>query len=72
METTGSPMDNVLMVFGALLALALVRTLPDLVKFYAEFSASGLEMAKHRGYGQSACKFYGAAPSHRARVRVGG
>lgn len=51
------------MVFSALLAFALVRTFPALISYYKDFRNSGLELAAHRGYGQSACKFYGLFPA---------
>jgi hypothetical protein len=50
----------VLAGFGGALVLALARTWVPLVRFYAEWSRSGLAMAEHRGYGQSACKAFGA------------
>ena len=53
------PIDAIVAIFGLVLGLAVVRTLPQLVSFYAWFSRSGLKIAEHRGYGQSACKLYG-------------
>lgn len=55
-----TPLGAVLVVFAATLGLALVRTLPALVTFYAWFRRSGLGLTEHRGYGQSACSLYGA------------
>jgi len=52
------------MLFCATLSVSLLRTWPALVRFYAWFAASGLEISKHRGWGQTASRFYGifAAP----------
>ena len=62
--------EAVLGVFSALLGLAVARTLPDLVDYYSKFCDSGLELAKYRGYGQSACKFYGAHATTNATGRT--
>ena len=56
---TDNGLSGVLAVFGVFLSVALVRTMPALVKFYAWFTNCGLSMSQFRGYGQSACKFYG-------------
>ena len=56
-------MSAVLAVFAVILGLAVARTLPQLVRFYSWWKDSGLELAKYRGYGQSACKAYGE-PDH--------
>ena len=66
--TPSSPIDAVVTVFGVILGIAVVRTLPQLVAFYAWFKDSGLKMAEHRGYGQSACKFYGLIPAPKLSV----
>lgn len=50
------------LLFCGLLALSLARTLPALVRFYAWFKDCGLELAKHRGYGQTGCRLYGLIP----------
>merc|ERR1719502_1744031 len=55
-------LEPVLYTFSALLGVAVARTLPSLVAFYANFRSSGLEMATKRGYGQSACKAFGIIP----------
>lgn len=55
----GGPLTPVLLVFSSMLGIAVLRTLPALVSFYSEFKSSGLELEKHRGYGQSACKAFG-------------
>lgn len=60
-------LEPVLYTFSALLGVAVARTLPSLVAFYANFRTSGLEMATKRGYGQSACKAFGAHASARTR-----
>ncbi|CAD7927572.1 unnamed protein product [Amoebophrya sp. A120] len=45
-------------LFAALLLLNVARTYRPLTQFYDWFASSGLEIANHRGYGQTACKFY--------------
>eukprot|EP01047_Picozoa_sp_COSAG01_P009688 COSAG01_NODE_401_length_17529_cov_47.865806_4_plen_112_part_00 len=55
------PMDNVLLGFCLTLAFAVARTHAPNVRFYAWFKDCGLEISKHRGYGQTACKAFGAA-----------
>merc|ERR1719502_1637154 len=55
-------LEPVLYTFSALLGVAVARTLPSLVAFYANFRSSGLEMSAKRGYGQSACKAFGIIP----------
>jgi len=49
--------------FGVLLGLAMLKSLYPLCEFYKWFASSGLKMAEKRGYGQTACKFYGFVPS---------
>ena len=49
---------------------SVARTLPALVRFYADFSTSGLALADHRGYGQSACKAFGLIPAPKLSVRA--
>ena len=63
-----APIDAVVTVFGLILGLAVARTLPQLVSFYAWFSRSGLEIAKHRGYGQTGCKMFGVIPAPKLSV----
>jgi len=58
-----APIDMVVTVFGLILGLAVARTLPQLVSFYSWFSRSGLKIAEHRGYGQTACKMFGFIPA---------
>merc|ERR1719502_1826830 len=58
----------VVSVFAAILGLALARTLPQLVSFYSWFKDCGFKMAEHRGYGQSACRFYGIFPAPKLSV----
>ena len=53
------PLATVVTLFGVSLGLAVARTHGSLVRFYESWSTSGLEMSKHRGYGQSACRLYG-------------
>ena len=50
-------------LFGLIAGVAVARTLPALVRYYAWFRRSGLEISKHRGYGQSACKLWGVIPA---------
>jgi hypothetical protein len=40
-------------------AVAVARTLSAHAAFYSWFSSCGLEISRHRGYGQSACKGFG-------------
>ena len=65
---TSSPLMPTLLVFSFLLAVAVARTLPALISFYASFCSSGFELAAHRGYGQSACKFYDIFPAPKLSV----
>ena len=67
-DSSSSPLMPTLLVFSSLLALALVRTMPALVSFYADFRSSGFDLTEHRGYGQSACKFYGIFPAPKLSV----
>ena len=62
------PIDNVVAVFGLILGIAVARTLPQLVSFYSWFSRSGLKIAEHRGYGQTACKMFGFIPAPKLSV----
>ena len=48
--------EPVLLCFSVLVGLAVARTLPALVRFYAWFTSSGLAIATKRGYGQTASK----------------
>jgi len=52
-------LDQVTSLFCLAVAFGVCRTLPAMVKFYAWFKDCGLDLANHRGYGQSACKAYG-------------
>ena len=67
-DTSSSPLMPTLLVFSSLLAVAVVRTMPALVSFYADFRSSGFDLAEHRGYGQSACKLYGVFPAPKLSV----
>ena len=62
--------EPVILCFSVLVGLAVARTLPALVRFYADFSTSGLALADHRGYGQSACKAFGLIPAPKLSVRA--
>jgi len=57
------------LLFCATLAFSVLRTLPALVRYYAWFASSGLDIAKYRGYGQTACRFYGLFGSPKLGVR---
>merc|ERR1719440_1492557 len=70
MTADADPLLPVLRLFGFGCALAVGRTLPSLVSFYRDFKSSGLGLARHRGYGQSACKFYGIFPAPNLSVRA--
>ena len=52
-------LEQVTSLFGLAIAFGVCRTLPAMVRFYAWFKDCGLDLANHRGYGQSACKAYG-------------
>lgn len=56
------------MVFCALLGLSVARTLPFMVPFHSWLSSSGLSIAKLRGYGQTACGFWGIVPAPHLNV----
>jgi len=58
------------LLFSATLAFSLLRTLPALVQFYRWFASSELEIANHRGYGQTGSKAYGFIPSPKLSVRA--
>lgn len=52
-------LDSFQIYFCGTLFLSFARTYGSLTRFYEWFSGSGLAMADHRGWGQTACKFYG-------------
>eukprot|EP00746_Dinoflagellata_sp_MGD_P004097 gnl/MRDRNA2_/MRDRNA2_107926_c0_seq1.p1 gnl/MRDRNA2_/MRDRNA2_107926_c0~~gnl/MRDRNA2_/MRDRNA2_107926_c0_seq1.p1 ORF type:complete len:695 (+),score=109.69 gnl/MRDRNA2_/MRDRNA2_107926_c0_seq1:111-2195(+) len=56
-------MDTVQGLFCAGLFVSVLRTYRPLVRFYEWFYNSGLEISRHRGYGQTGCKAYGVLPS---------
>merc|ERR1712054_351707 len=58
-----TPMRKTIIVFSAFMALGYGRTLPAMHRYYKWFAESGLEIAQHRGFGQSACKAYGFIPN---------
>ena len=58
-----TPMRGTITVFSCLIAFAFARTLPAMAKWYRWFEASGLEISKHRGFGQSAGKAFGWIPN---------
>eukprot|EP00427_Karlodinium_veneficum_P036813 CAMPEP_0169292404 /NCGR_PEP_ID=MMETSP1016-20121227/62742_1 /TAXON_ID=342587 /ORGANISM="Karlodinium micrum, Strain CCMP2283" /LENGTH=241 /DNA_ID=CAMNT_0009383033 /DNA_START=102 /DNA_END=824 /DNA_ORIENTATION=+ len=58
-----NPIREVLCLHNAIFGFSVARTLPTLVRFYAWFSSSGLEMAEKRGFGQSASKAWGIIPA---------
>ena len=70
MASASASLDYVVLLFSLTLGLAVARTLPQLVSFYAWFKDSGLEMAQHRGYGQLACKLYGSTLQHAPNIRL--
>merc|ERR1711907_453910 len=57
-----TPMRKTIIAFSLLIAFGFARTLPACRRFYQWFSTCGLELSKHRGFGQSACKAYGVVP----------
>lgn len=61
-------LDQATALFCLAVALAVGRTLPKLVEFYAWFKDCGLEISKHRGYGQTASKAFGVLPAPKLSV----
>merc|ERR1719440_1553838 len=59
------PLRAAQVCFSGLLAVSLARTIAPLTKFYRWFHSSGLDIARHRGYGQTASPMWGLvdAPS---------
>jgi vitamin-K-epoxide reductase (warfarin-sensitive) len=59
------PLRAAQVCFSGLLAVSLARTIAPLTKFYRWFHSSGLDIARHRGYGQTASPMWGIvdAPS---------
>ena len=64
------PLYPAMTLFGLSVAFVVARTHQSLVEYYKWFSSSGLEIAKHRGYGQSACRLYGACSLASPRTRT--
>jgi len=64
------PLREVLCLHNAIFGFSVARTLPALVRFYAWFSSSGLEMAEKRGFGQSASKAWGIIPAPKLSVQA--
>lgn len=52
-------MYDVQVLFCVTTAVAAARTMPALVRYYEWFHTCGLEIARHRGFGQTASKAYG-------------
>ncbi|CAD7962327.1 unnamed protein product, partial [Amoebophrya sp. A25] len=50
-------------LFAVSLFFSVVRTFSPLCSFYKWFHESGFEVSNYRGYGQTACRFYGLIPS---------
>ena len=63
MEEYYSPVRRTQILFCVLTALNLLRTLPAQQAFYRWFSGAGLEISRHRGFGQSACRAFGLLPA---------
>jgi vitamin-K-epoxide reductase (warfarin-sensitive) len=59
------PLRAAQVCFSGLLAVSLARTFAPLTRFYRWFHGSGLDIARHRGYGQTASPMWGLveAPS---------
>jgi hypothetical protein len=55
-------------LFCALLGISVARTLPFMVPFYGWLDRSGLSISKLRGYGQTACGFFGIVPAPKLSV----
>jgi hypothetical protein len=63
-----SPIRQFQILWCGMIAFSLILDFPYHVRFYRWFSNSGLEMAKVRGYGQSAGKLYGLIPAPKLSV----
>ena len=68
LRRTTMTLRSILCLHNAVVGLAVARTLPALVRFYAWFSQSRLAMAEKRGFGQGAGKFYGVLPAPKLSV----
>lgn len=65
---TLSPIRQFQILWCGMIALSLMWDYRSHVNYYRWFSKSGLHMAKFRGYGQSAGKFYGILPAPKLSV----
>eukprot|EP00929_Paragymnodinium_shiwhaense_P035243 TRINITY_DN19052_c0_g1_i1.p1 TRINITY_DN19052_c0_g1~~TRINITY_DN19052_c0_g1_i1.p1 ORF type:complete len:550 (-),score=88.96 TRINITY_DN19052_c0_g1_i1:579-2228(-) len=63
LDTSYFSVESIQSAFHVVFAFSLLRTLPQLTEFYRWFYESNLEISKHRGYGQTACRMYGMLPS---------
>ena len=63
-----SPMRRVVALHNAVLCVAVLRTLRPCVRFYGWLVGSGLGIADHRGYGQTASKMWGVVPAPKVRL----
>lgn len=63
-----SPIRRFQIIWCALIALSFALDFPKHVRYYQWFYSSGLEMANHRGYGQSAGKLFGIIPAFKLSV----
>merc|ERR1712046_17121 len=61
--STASDIRKTQIVFCGLIAFVIARTFPAQCRYYQWFRSSNLEIAKHSGFGQSACKAWGIIPS---------
>lgn len=63
MELSGlSPIRRTQILFCVLISLNVLRVLRQHMSFYKWFRASELEISRHRGFGQSACRAFGVLP----------
>jgi len=60
------------MVFCAGVGLSFARTLAYMIPFYSWLDGSGLAISKLRGYGQTACGFFGIVPAPHLSVQAFG
>jgi len=58
-----TPIRKVQILFCFIIASNLARIFSKHVSFYRWFSKCGLEISKHRGFGQTACKAFGVIPN---------
>jgi len=58
-----TPIRRAQILFCFIIAFNVARVFPKQISFYQWFSGCGLEISKHRGFGQTACKAFGFIPN---------